>query len=523
MPNTALLRKSLKALDAARPAYVKAHKFYEGTFAEPFASLLMQRVLVASQPDYKMVLSAVPVDAVVEKLEIVDVRTSDPDATAFLQDNVWAANNMELEHLVAILAAEKFGDAYLFMWPETAQVVGYDQATGSEAENIDEELDEEEDELEDGEEVMTMTYQSPLKVRVFYDESNPRLMTHAVKRLKTGRGVQECAWLYYADGRIEKYETPEDKCGLESFKYVEDIPNPLEEIPFIHLRNGFPYGTPLHRKAYGPQNALTKLVVNQLSGSDFDAFPQRWALAKTRGTSGGDDIEWSGDDGTVPDSDEGSVSTLTSGPGRIWDLTGFDSVGQFSTGDVGQFLQPIEKYTEMMAVATGTPAYYFSADSVGGGTPSGEAVRQRDARLNTKTERHQKILNNGFERALQMALDYFGFDDVSVSIKWKPIEYITEEERLALVKQKTDLGIPLAVALAEAGYDEDTVRLWTTGQPTETELDRRVDMLVKLADGLQKLGTAATLGIDMTDINEIVKQLTSGIQGLNEDDEEEVA
>lgn len=521
MPNTALLRKSLKALDAARPAYVKAHKFYEGTFAEPFASLLMQRVLMHQQPDYKMVLSAVPVDAVVEKLEIVDVRTSDPDATTFLQDNVWNANNMDLEHLVAILAAEKFGDAYLFMWPEAAQAEVYDQESSTDGEDIDEEMAEEEGDVEEGDEVMTMTYQSPLKVRVFYDEANPRVMTHAVKRLKTGKGEQECAWLYYADGRIEKYETPEKTSGIETFRFVEEIDNPLDEIPFVHLRNGFPYGTPLHKKAYGPQNALTKLVVNQLSGSDFDAFPQRWALAKTRGTSGGDDIEWAGDDGTVPDKDEGSVSKLTSGPGRIWDLTGFDSVGQFSTGDVGQFLQPIEKYIEMMAVATGTPAYYFSAESVGGGTPSGEAVRQRDARLNTKTERHQKILDNGFERALQMSLNYFGWEDVSVNIKWKPIEYVTEQEKLELVKQKTDLGIPLAVALTEAGYDEDTVRNWTTGQPTESELERRVNILNGMADVLQKLGTAATLGIDLTDVNEIVKQMLSGISGLDEEKEEE--
>jgi len=172
-------------------------------------------------------------------------------------------------------------------------------------------------------------------------------------------------------------------------------------------------------------------------------------------------------------------------------------------------------------VATGTPAYYFSAESVGGGTPSGEAVRQRDARLNTKTERHQKILDNGFERALQMSLNYFGWEDVSVNIKWKPIEYVTEQEKLELVKQKTDLGIPLAVALTEAGYDEDTVRNWTTGQPTESELERRVNILNGMADVLQKLGTAATLGIDLTDVNEIVKQMLSGISGLDEEKEEE--
>lgn len=515
MPNLKLLRQSLKDLECAVPAYIEAHRFYAGTFAEPFQSLVMQRLLVRKEVNYKAVLSAVPVDAVVEKLEIVDIQTNDPDVTAALKDEVWKANQMQFVHKTAILAAEKFGDAYIFLWPEYQDVEGA----------IDESADGALDESGVAQELtgIVASYQSPLKVRVFYDDTNPTLKTHAVKRLKTGAGKQERAWLYLDDGTIEVYETPVNKCGIEDFVYVEDVYNPTNVIPFIHLRNDLPYGRPLHEKAYGPQNQITKFIVNEVSGSDFNAFPQRYALAKTRGSDGGDDIDWSGQDDTVPDRrSNGNVSSLVSGPGRIWDLSGFDSVGQFSSADVSQYLEPIAKAVELMAVATGTPVYYFTADATGGGTPTGESIRQRDARLNTKASWHQQHLDNGFEEFLYLAYEILydsdpDEDDISINIKWKPIEYVSESEKLDLIQKKIDLGIPAAVAFAEAGYDEDTVEQWLGGKPNDSELLRRVTLLNTMGDAVQKIGTASALGIDLSQATELIQDLFADIASLRED------
>lgn len=514
MAHKQTLRDSLRELDRAIPGYVEADKFYKGTFMEPFQSLVMQRLLVRKEINYKAVLSAVPVDAVVEKLEIVDIQTNDPDVTDVLQEEVWKANQLQFVHKTAILAAEKFGDAYIFMWPE------YDDVEGA--------VDEAAPEGEDGEVAQAPTglvacYQSPLKVRVFYDDMNPARKTHAVKRKKTGVGKQEEAWLYLEDGTIEYYRTPLNKCGIDDFEYVEDRDNPTGEIPFIHLRNDLPYGCPLHKNAYGPQNQLTKLITNEMSGSDFNAFPQRYALAKTRSTNGGDDIDWSGQDDTVPDKDENVVSKLVSGPGRIWDLSGFDSVGQFASADVEQYLKPMERAVQLMAAATNTPAYYFTADSTGGGTPTGESIRQRDARLNTKTEWQQKLLDSQFKEMLYMAYEILyeteEDEDLSISIKWKPIEYVTETEKLELVQKKIDLGIPPEIAFAEGGYDEDTVRQWLSGKPNDTELLRRVTLLNTMGDAVQKIGTAAALGIDLTQANELISDLFSDIAGLRESSE----
>ena len=112
-------------------------------------------------------------------------------------------------------------------------------------------------------------------------------------------------------------------------------------------------------------------------------------------------------------------------------------------------------------------------------------------------------------------------DDLSISIKWKPIEYVSETEKLELVAKKIELGVPPEIAFAEAGYDEETVRQWLMGKPNDTELLRRVTLLNTMGDAVQKLGTAAALGIDMSQANELIQDLFGDIAGLREDNTEE--
>jgi hypothetical protein len=47
----------------------------------------------------------------------------------------------------------------------------------------------------------------------------------------------------------------------------------------IHLRvDGQPYGRPIHAKAFGPQDAITKISATNLSTVDAQGFPTRYAL-----------------------------------------------------------------------------------------------------------------------------------------------------------------------------------------------------------------------------------------------------
>ncbi|MFM9653852.1 hypothetical protein ACKI1S_48680, partial [Streptomyces galilaeus] len=41
---------------------------------------------------------------------------------------------------------------------------------------------------------------------------------------------------------------------------------------------GKPYGVPVHRKAYGPQDAITKISANNLVNVEAQGLPSRWAL-----------------------------------------------------------------------------------------------------------------------------------------------------------------------------------------------------------------------------------------------------
>ena len=59
------------------------------------------------------------------------------------------------------------------------------------------------------------------------------------------------------------------------------------------------------------------------------------------------------------------------------------------------------------------------------------------------------------------------------------------------------------------------------GKPNDTELLRRVTLLNTMGDAVQKLGTAAALGIDMSQANELIQDLFGDIAGLREDNTEE--
>src|SRR5690606_19596793 len=116
------------------------------------------------------------------------------------------------------------------------------------------------------------------------------------------------------------------------------LDNPTERVPFVHYRTATPYGRPVHRAAYSPQDAINKLLITQLTTTDSHGWPQRYAL-----TDRGADLDTASD---VPDWDDdadsddgvenrlgGTVSQLRSGPGTIMDLVGKRAVGQFDAAN----------------------------------------------------------------------------------------------------------------------------------------------------------------------------------------------
>lgn len=456
----------LKELRDSCHAYEKAEAYYEGTNEEAFVSINMARLLRGTQNNFKVNLAKRPVDAVLDRLEIAAITSPEEKITTFINEEFWMANQMAIEAHDIHRAAEMFGDAYLFVW-----------GSGS-SDDVD---DLDEDEIPDADESITgpntlgfayggvdVFYNSPLTVRMFYDEENPRKKRFAIKRWEQGGRVR--VNLYYPDV-IEKYVSKlkneltgndyDDYIIFTDDEAVDDhgvVPNPYGEVPFFHFRTARPYGKPEHYDAYGPQDALTKLITNMMSTSDFAAWPQRYATAAMGSPGDDDDLDTglSTDETMAP---ENMFSKLVSGPGKVWLLRNIDKVGQFQAADVRNFLEPIEKFVHMMSATTATPMPYFDPSRE---IPSGEAQRALEAPLVKKINARQRSYGATWREAIKFTLEkILGLgENIEVTVRWDATQVINDLTGWQAISEKQRAGVPTRQCLLEAGYTEAEVDLW---------------------------------------------------------------
>lgn len=453
---------ALLALRDSRGAYQEAEDFYEGEVPERFMSETMAKLFGGGQSDYFVNLAQKPVVAVLDRLEIAAFTCPDEGATKVLAEQVWDANELDIEAPEIHERALTYGDAYLFVW---------------EAEPPEQDEDGEEpaeDEASPGRRV-DVFYNSPLSVRVLYDDEQPRRKRLAIKSwcVVDDDGKERTRVnLYYPD-RCEKWIS---KANSEADRdddfepYVDEhtdengeMPNPYGEIPFFHFRTRRPYGRPEHKNAYGPQNGINKLITLLMSTADFDAFPQRYGLVES-GAGTDDDTDWGEDETTDPEDRE---SALISRPGSLWALRHYKEVGQFQPSNPSNFLEPLSAEVRLMAAATTTPYRWFDPT---GGVPSGESIRADDAPLVKKINARQRSFGATWSDAGQFALKILGIVAVP-TVRWAPPQIINDLDGWQAILAKQDAGVTTRQTLLEAGYTEAEVTSWgyTEDEPNGPE------------------------------------------------------
>lgn len=438
-------------LRAARPAYDQAEMYREGDAPERFASAAIQRALRGGSRDFHVNLAARPIDAVLDRLEIAALVCEPDEHTSTLTKRVWEANELDIEAPQIHDNALTYGDAYLFVWPsDTSSDTDEHGAPVARVDGVH------------------VFYNSPLSVRMIYDEENPRLARLVIKAWCEGADDTKRTRinLYYRD-HMEKWVTKKDAAKKsddalkqEDFEpYVDDftdenghIDNPYDRVPFFHFRTRRPYGRPVHRNAFGPQDALTKLITNQMAASDFAAFPQRYGLLDP-GASEDDDLDWGDDDVSDP---EDRPSQMVASPGSMWILRNYKSVGQFAPADVDAFLKPQSQFMRLMAATTTTPMRWFDPS---GDVPSGESIRADDAPLVKKIGAFQRAFASTWRDALEFALRILDIE-AKVTIQWAPAQTTGDLEFWQAVQAKQDAGVPVRQTLLEAGYTEAQVTAW---------------------------------------------------------------
>ena len=527
-----LLMRSLGELDDARPGYALADEMYDGEVEEIFLSPQIQQLLAKSGVSDVEDLNycKVVVDTVAEKLQIRAITASagdeaeddeddaDLDAedeaaetaqdkarkkiAAAAQEKIDAIrkrNQMDAEEPELFLKTAKYGEAYLFVWPVVAAPEDdpevYEGAVP---------LDPEQPARVVG---VDMFVNSPYTVRAFYDTENPLRMTHVLKSWdwfdeEIGEERRR-ATLYFKD-RIERWvvraggaaDRPEDWQHYHDLDEDQDEPewpleNPYGRIPFFHLRNARTYGKPEHRSAYGPQRLINKLVVGHAATIDFQSFPQRYYLVDPRA----DDSMINLVDPDNPEDDdddpEGSNhSQLRADPSAVWKMRA-SAVGQFQAADPQVFLAPLDRYIKSIAELCGIPLDRFVGYST---PPSGEARKVGNESLYEKAGARHTAYGGTLQDAYEFALELLRTTDVTVTVKWKPLQVAVGREDWDIIGMKIDHGIPVRQALTEAGYPEDEVDVWLTDQ-TGADLVRRVALLNSIGTAIQAMSAGVATGM----------------------------
>lgn len=510
---------AIRELLKARPAYQEAHEFYECDFTEYFASQEIQKKLEGSGEYYKFRLAKLPVTVLANRVKLNSIKVD--KSAQEIWDDIWDANDMKVHAPMVTERTFEFGDAYLHVWPS------YDDEDG--------EAQEEGTEIEEVESGVTLTYNSPWNTRMIYDEQDQRRALYAIMYWKSGKHMR--ADLHYRD-RIEHYRTvqPHGK-GLqwqdweeyaEELRYVvgaeiktRQIPavedNEYDEIMIKHARNHFPYGKPEHRDAFGPQRAISKHLITEISGVDDIGWPLRVALAEANASldTANDSTVW--DDDTKATAKQSKMSgSIKTRPGSLAWLDGVKDVKEFTGGDPSFFTEPVELYVSLMSTLTGTPLYEFKP---GGEQPSGKARRIADGPLEARKTNRQDWLEGFWKEVVRAALKVVDVETEVVEVQWAPSVMAEDKDDWEVIKAMLSAGVPFEYVMTQfGGYDMETVRKWA---PKDMGLLEGAEALTKVGEAVTQLGSGVSAGIMTAEqANEIVQKMLASKMGIKLDWEE---
>ena len=410
------IKIALEQILTKRDSYKQAEAYYEGVNAEVFANQRWFKLFRYEGSDFRFNFSKTVVDSVLNRLEIKQILAGDVQAEQYI-DQIWEQTDLKLDINEIHRNALIYGDSYAIVWPDM-----------------------------DG--TLSIDYNSPLNTCVVYNQENPRQKDFAAKLWQVNDGTTKMIKmnLYYPD-RIEKYMSYgelETMSVSMNMTPMEVIPNPWGECPVFHFRTHKPFGRPEHADAFGPQDAINKLISTHMLTVDYQGAPQRYALSSGGNAS---EMEDFADDDTARE----NLGSLQNGPGELWYLQGVSSVGQFPAADPGTFTAPVIEYVNAMASITNTPTHYFMR---GASLPSGQALRVAEAPLFKKVVNRQMAFGSTWRDLFKFMFRVEGLPN-DVEIKWENAESIDSLDNWDIAVRKKSVGVNLRQILVEAGYDPE--------------------------------------------------------------------
>lgn len=481
--------RGMRALDEAAPAYEEAERYYEGCVTEVFADAKVAHKLAKYGASFKANFAKIPVRAIANKLKITSISVPGEDKATDRITEIRELLGLPSEEKVIHRKAGEYGDAFVLVQPVDAE----DDPT-----TIDDDPT-----IKAGWE---LNWNSPLCMRVIYDEDHPQRKLYAIKRWRNDKQLWRVR-LYYAN-TIETWITKGKSDGLKPSHWIQDydyddeqqalawpIVTDYGQVPVFHFRNAKPYGVPDHIDAYGPQNGITKILAAQTATIDPAAFKDRWGILEPNAELNANNDDPDADDdteiGSTNSSTGGQRTKMRSGPGSFTTLPGFKSVGEWSAAEPGSLVSTFEMWLGIMAQVTGIPMKEFR---VGGVQPAAEGSRERQLEFNDMITDRQPMYGGEWARIYRFMLrqDEAPIEVESVKVAWDAPGDTDDTDSWSVTQQKLEAGVPARQALSERGYSTDQLDGWKITDDTSPNV---VDELVKVAGMAQQLGAAVSLGV----------------------------
>lgn len=415
--------------------YEKYEDYYEGEHELEFATEAWENVFGSTFKQFADNWCQVVVDTTAQRLQISGWSSETNEEDAGIAEEIWDDSMVEREARDLHTHSLVKGDGYLMVWPNA----------------------------EDGDKI-DIFYNDALDINVFYDPANKRRITRGSKRWMDEL-AQIHLRLYFPD-RTEGFVIPrqenrvyEIESGLQTLE-PEDreilpegweregaaVRNPYGIVPIFHFKNkasGSTHGISEVKVVIPIQNAVNKILMDMMIGSEFGAFRQKWMAGGGHPKEG-----WK------------------SGPTRIWATTDPNAkFGAFPETDLEPYTRVVETLVGHIAKTTQTPMHYLRAS---GDMPSGDAMKFAESTLVFKARDRQKAWGETWSRAMSfaVALKKGAKDSNAVQEQlrnpvrplWVDPELRHDLEQAQTAQLKSVLGVPLEKLWSEHfDYSEDEI------------------------------------------------------------------
>lgn len=374
-------------------------------------------------------LARVPLDVLVDLLQIEGFAIRGGDEASVDAGEIWRRNRMEERAGQVHKNTALFGESYVICWPdaETGEAVIYPNLPGG---------------------VMVRFHEEKIgfiieAAKMWRGEGGFLYLTHYTPEFITRYRSRSSAatadlGLSIGAGVFDLYDT-------DNVKAVSA--NPFGKVPVFRFVNNSAIGGAGESEMHpliSPQDRLNKGLCDMLLASEYNAYPQKYALGYEKKTDAGGK----------------EINPFKSGPDRMWLMENeAGSFGQLPASDLKPYLDMIDDARMAIARISGTPPHYFGMDS--GGWPSGESLKTASERLIRKVLDRQTSFGNTWADVMRFCLQVEGKADVELETLWDdPTPRLSETEALAAAITKQGLGVPGDVILQELGYSPEQAKEW---------------------------------------------------------------